>query len=287
MDSSGGIIDRVQRNQSGTLNAYWERDGIAWDPGANVTVTIINDAGTALVTAAATQGSGTNGRSYVLPATATATLDYLTAQWTSPSDGSVLTTYAEVVGGYLFSVAQARTRTPLMDTTSYPTEQIENYRMLAEMALEDICGVAFVPRFSRDIAHITGWGLITVPRRQVTKVRQIYTQSEQGPQALTTLAGLRIEQGGLIFMPSLWTWWSTPITVTYEHGFQWAPPRVARAALELARRWLIESPWDERTTGFRTRDGGEMTILTASHTAAFDIPEVVAVADQYSMPAIN
>ncbi len=221
---------------------------------------------------------------YSLPLAATATLDYLTIQWTA-ADGSILTTYAEIVGSYHFSVAYARTRSPLQDS-SFSNQNVMDYRTLAEMALEDVCGVAFVPRFSHDVASIVGFGLLQLPRRRIRKVRQIYTQTEQGPVALTTLAGLRIEQGGVIFMPSFWNWWSTPITVAYEHGYDFVPPRVARGSLEIARRWLIESPWDERTTGFRTRDGGEMTILTASHAAIFDIPEAVAVVDAYGMPMV-
>jgi hypothetical protein len=245
-----------------------------------------------LVSGAATLGyPGNEGRTYVLTPALCSQLDYLTVQWYAASDGSTLTTYAEVVGDFYFSVAQARLRTPLQDVTTYTTQQILDYRTLAEMALDDICGVGFVPRFSYDEAQIASWGLLELPRRRIRTVRNIYTATDSGPQALTNLTGLRIESGELVFMPSIWNWWSRPIQIAYEHGYNSCPPRVARAALELARRWLVESPWDERATGFRTRDGGEMTILTARTTVngvthPFDIPEVSAVAEVYGTPMI-
>jgi hypothetical protein len=278
-------MDRILQGQTGTLNAYWERDGVPYDPGVT-TVTVTNDAGAVLENAQATTGTGSGGRTYVMPVTVTKTLDYLTVAWTA-ADGSVLKTYAEVVGDFHFTVAYARTRSPLSDTVTYTTQNVLDYRTLAEMALEDICGVAFVPRYSHDIARITSWGTLEVPRRQIRTVRAIFTQTDTGPFQLPTLAGLRIENGGILFMPAMFTWWSTPITVAYEHGYDFTPPRVRRASLELARRWLVESPWDERTTGFRTRDGGQMTVLTGNHTDAFDIPEVVAVADAYGLPMVR
>lgn len=276
-------MDRIQQGQPGTLTATWERDGDPVDPGI-VHVTVTRDDGTILVANQATVGSGPD-RTFALTPAQTSTLDWLTAVWTAP-DGSTLKTFAEIVGGFLFSVQRARHRSPLQDEAAYPTEAILYYRTLAEMALEDICGVSFVPRYNHDIARITAWGLLTVSRRKVTSVRNVWTATDTGPQALPTLIGLRIMNGGVIFMPMLFNWWVMPITVSYENGYPQAPPRVGRAALELARRWLVESPWDERMVGYRDRQGGELQILTASHGDPFDIPEVVAVADQYGTPSI-
>ncbi len=277
-------MDRLLRNQPGTLTATWERDGVQVDPGT-VTVTVTNDAGTNIVTNQGTTGSPGSSRSVVLSASATAQLDSLTVTWTA-ADGSTLTTYAEIVGGFLFSIQRARTRSPLQDTTAYPTSQLLFYRTLAEMALEDVCGVAFVPRYSRHEASVVNYGVLEVPRRRITSVRSIWTATNSGPQALPTLSGLRILSGSSIFLPTFWNWYSRPVYVGYEHGYQETPPRVSRAALELARRWMVESPWDERATSFRTRDGGDMSIMTASHSDPFDIPEVVAVADVYGLPLV-
>lgn len=278
-------MDRVQVLQPYTFTASWEIDGVATDPG-NTLVTVTRDSdGTAILTNQPTGGSPGTTRTISLTAAQLGQMDFLTFTWNS-SSGAVLTTYAEVVGDFYFSVAQARQISPLQDATTYTTQNIVDYRTMAEMALEDICGVAFTPHYSHHTARISTFGLLKVPRREVRDVRNIYTATDNGPVAMPNLTGLRIESDGLIFIPSFFTWWSTPITVTYDHGFDFAPPRVRRAALQLMRRWLVESPWDERATGFRTRDGGEMTVLLANHTDAFDIPEVVAVADAYSHPMV-
>lgn len=282
-------MDRLQRSQPGTLTANWERDGAPVDPGVGVTVTITRDDGTVLINAQnAAAGDSTDERTFVLTPAQTATLDRLTAVWTA-TDGSTLTTYAEIAGGFLFTVARARQRSPLNDASAYTTENILFYRALAEIALEDVCGVAFVPRYSREIATVTGPGMLSLPRRRITSVKRITTASDSGQIPLASLAGLRIEHGSSIFMPALWSawsWWAQPIEVSYEHGMQEPPPRVGRACLELARRWLVESPWDERMTGYRDRTGGELQILTASHSDPFDLPEVVAIAEQYGTPLV-
>lgn len=282
------IPDRIQLNQGGTCHAFWERDGYPWDPGT-VTVTVTNDEGVALVTdASATKpDNGLPGeRTFLITPVLAGQLDSLTLAWTSETDSSILTTKVDVCGGFLFSVAQARRLSPLGDTTNYPAQHILAARTLAEMALEDVCGVAFAPRYRRDHARIVSFGLLNLPRRRVTSVRAIFTTTDSGLMQLPSLTGLRIQSGGNIFMPSFYNWWSTPIVVTYENGYESPPPRVGQAAALLARRWLVESPWDERMIAFRSREGGEVDILTAQGEA-FDIPEVVAVSELYGFPLIG
>lgn len=261
----------------------WERAGVAVDPGSPVAVNVTYDSTGTQVLLNAT-GTGTS-RQVALTAVQTAQLDNLRLDWTA-ADGSKLTTYAEIVGGYMFSVAQARARSPLQDTTAYPTSAILDYRTLAEVALEDICGVSFVPRYTREEMAIAGYGIITGSRRKIRVVRQITSFQSNQQVPMPSLSGLQIIMGQRIYMPTLWNWYTSPIYCAYEHGYAEPPPRVRNAALLLARRWLVESPWDERATGFRTRDGGEMTIMTGSHSNAFDIPEVLAIADAYGMPAV-
>jgi hypothetical protein len=270
------------------LWAEWELGGDATDPGT-VAVTVFSDRlGAPIMTAAPTTGTGSS-RSVSLTAAQTANLDLLTFTWTA-ADGSVLTTYAEVVGGFLFSLARARKLSPLQDTAAYTTDAILEARTLAEAALEDICGVSFVPRYSREEVSIEGYGLLRGSRRRIRNVVQLTTfmstSTGGSQQPLPTLSGLQIVNGTDVYMPMLLNWFSRPIMMAYEHGYPFTPPRVGNAVLLLARRWCIESPWDERTTGFRTRDGGEMSILTASHSDPFDLPEVVAIADAYGFPLV-
>lgn len=270
-------MDRIQRGMPGLITSYWEQSGEAVDPGP-VTITITSSDGTIIANEVTAAGT-VDQRILALTADQTTSLDLLTVVWTSVDNG-IQTTYAEIVGGFLFSVRQARMRSPLQDTVQYTTESLLFYRTLAEQAIESICGVAFVPRFSIDEALVSRGGLLTLPRRRIRAVRSL---SSQGLVQNITSAQIL---GGSISVPGSWTSFSRPL-VAYEHGYDESPYRVSRAALELAKRWIVESPWDERMTAYRDRSGGELDILTASHTNPFDIPEVVAVSEQYGMPMVG
>lgn len=278
-------MERLRLGQAGLVSSYWELDGVAEDPGT-VTVTIVRDSdGSVVVSGGATTGDGAT-RSFSLTPMQCGVLDHLTCTWTASTDGSWLTTYAEVAGGFTFDVRRARMRPPLGDMMEYPTEAIVYYRTLAEQALEDICGVAFVPRYTREIARVGRSGRLSLTRRKIRHVVQITTSSDAGPVPLTNLNGLRIPAGDSIWLPMALNWISMPVEVAYYHGFDEPIHRVSRAAIELARRWLVESPWDERMTGYRQRDGGELSILTASKSDPFDIPEVVAISRLYGTPMV-
>jgi hypothetical protein len=287
MLSASGIptaLDRVQQAQPATVYTQWERAGLPVDPGT-VAVTVTSDrTGAPIVTSAPAAGTGTS-RSYTLTPAQLANLDLLTLSWTASADSSVLTTFVEVVSRFLFPIAAARARSPLQDTSTYTTDSLLAYRTYAEIALEDICGVSFVPRYSRDVARLNHWGMLEVPRRRVSNLVQVTTMTNSGPQAVPTLVGARLLPGGQIYLPAYWNFFSYPISIAYEHGYPYPPPRVSRAALELARRWLIESPWDERMVAFRSREGGEVDILTAKGDP-FDLPEVVAVSELYGLPLV-
>lgn len=278
------MIQRMRINQPAVLTAFWDLDGDDVDPGAGVTVTVTRDDGTAIATAAATTGFPGTSRSLALTPAQNNKLDFLTAVW-SAADGSSLTTYAEVVGGFLFGVRAARARSPLGDATQYPTDHILTYRTLAEMALEDICGVAFVPRYSSMEARVISWGTLAVERRRITKLRAVKTTSDNGLVS-QSIVGARAGGPGTIRLPFGMVGCDQPIFVCAEHGYLFTPPRIGRATLELARRWLVESPWDERMTMFRSREGGEVDILTAKGDP-FDLPEVVAISELYGFPLIG
>jgi hypothetical protein len=271
-------MQRVQQNQPATISASWERDGDpAVDPG-DVTLTVLRDDGTELVKDAATTGTGAS-RAYDLTATDTATLDRLTCTWTS-DDGSALTGYVEVVGGFLFTIAAARARSPLSDETAYPIGQLLAYRTMAELALEDLCGVAFVPRYRRDTARIRHHRVHAIALER-TQVRRVLSVEFEG--ITLTDPTIAAYDDGLLERHGLWR--HGAYQVRYEHGFDETPGRVARACLELARRWLVESPWDERVTDYSSGEGDRFRLLTAGPDP-FDIPEVNAVAKLYAQPLV-
>jgi hypothetical protein len=269
-------MQRVQQNQPVTLTATWGDGDDTVDPGA-VTITVTSDDGTEIVTDQATDGTDST-RTYDLDAAGTASLDLLTAQWTA-EDGSVLTTYIEVVGGFLFTIAAARQRSPLGDDTAYPTELLRAYRTMAELALEDVCGIAFVPRYRVDVIRIgRRVRSIALTRTEIRKIRSLELDGTviSDPTVAAYDDGL-LERFGL--------WRYGKYTVRYEHGLDEAPPRVSRACIELARRWLVEAPWDERVTDYSSGEGDRFRLLTAGPDP-FDIPEVNAIAKLYAQPLV-
>src|SRR5213082_2685096 len=123
-------MDRILKQTAATVSRTFYEDGIVSDPGV-VTLTITNSAGTAVVTGVTASGSGAASRTYNVTAAQTALMDTWTLAWTSATKGT-LTSTVEIVGGFLFSTAQARKIAPLDDTVKYPTADIVAMRTTVE-----------------------------------------------------------------------------------------------------------------------------------------------------------
>jgi hypothetical protein len=276
-------LERIQQLTPGTLSQQWYEDGAAVDPGT-VTVGITRADGTVLVAAgSSTAGTGTAARTFNLTTTHTALLDRLRVTWTSTLKGT-LVSYVEVVGGFLFSIADARALKPLDSAVSYPTSQIVSTRLLAEQALEDACGVAFVPRYTYETVDGTGnWQLVT----RWPKVTTIRSATVRSYGTVTTLAASDIAlltYGGASTGGYGWPCGVGNVTVGYEHGYSAPPERVRRACLLLARNWLVTGPIDDRASTFSSADGGTFAMVTPGRGGSiFGIPEVDVVVQQYGM----
>jgi hypothetical protein len=73
------------------------------------------------------------------------------------------------------------------------------------------------------------------------------------------------------------------VTIGYEHGHPVTPERVKRAAIRLAKRWLVEGPVDDRATTFSNDDGTYSLVTPGRRGEFFDLPEVNAVVQQYGL----
>ena len=74
------------------------------------------------------------------------------------------------------------------------------------------------------------------------------------------------------------------VTVGYEHGMGFAPARVRRAALLLARSWLVTGPIDDRSSTYSAGEGGTYSLIVPGREGAWTgIAEVDATIDFYSM----
>lgn len=278
-------LERILQNTAGTISQQWYEDGVAVDPGT-VTVTITRADGTPVVTAAATTGTGTGARSYAVSTAQTAQLDRLTLTWASTSKGT-LTGYLEVVGGFLFSLADMRALEPLNNTTKYPTATLIATRTLAEQAFEDVAGVAFVPRYTRETVQ-GGYSHtdLLLSWQRVTAVRSVSIDG-----VAMDLSNVQVRPDGRLNLYLGWTAYTVfpfinAVTVGYEHGYPVTPARVARAVLLLARSWLMSGPIDDRASTFTSVDGGTYSLVTPGRGGSvFGIPEVDATVQQYGAPA--
>lgn len=274
-------MDRVLQSTPFTASAtFTDSNGATVDPGV-VTVKVDRADGTNVVAAGTTSGTGVNSRAFNLTTTQTAQLDTLTLTWTSPASGTI-TTYVEVVGGFLFSIADARARPDLANTSTYPTASILTARTWAETAIEHACGVAFVPRYASETLNGSGG-----QRMEPTwpKIRTVRSATVDG--LAIDLTSVVIELERFITRPfGYWRPWPGNTVLRYEHGMTFAPPEISTAALELARYKLIadsgSSAVDPRTESIITPDGTLRLSTPGVKGQRFGIPTVDAAVEAWS-----
>lgn len=275
LDAAG--TERALRGAPWTAAVAFTVDGVVSDPGV-VSVVVTRADGTQ-VTAAYADGTGAAPRTFALTSGMLSELDVLSVAWTSATLGK-LTSRVEVVGGYLFSLAEARSMRPLDDTVKYPASAVVAARLLAESALEDACNVAFVPRYQRE--RVNGSGTASVFLRRARPTRVITATIDGTALTAPQIAAVDVTPDGCAYRPDGWPAGRRNITLGYEHGYPACPARVARAALLLAKRYLVESPVNDRATSLVNDDGTTQYLVTAgTRSAVFDIPEANAVVQQY------
>jgi len=276
-------LERILRGTPGTLSKQWYEDGVAVDPGT-VTVGITRADGTTLVSAGtATTGSGSSPRAFALMTTHTALLDQLHVTWTSTAKGE-LTSVVEVVGGFVFTVAQARQISGLSRTDNsgnyvIPTAQIIEARTEVERMLEHELGYAMVPRYS--LETISGDGGYSLGLRPyVRSVRSVTVDSTAwtGPE----VALLAFNPSGFVYSSSRWSEGFANITVGYEHGMDVPPPNAAGVALKLARSLVVGSPADDRAASVST-DEQTTTFYVPGASEPFALPEANRFVQAHSL----
>lgn len=245
---------------------YLDENGEGADPGVAVTIGITRAAGTVLVASGttATEDTAVTGRhTYTISATNAATLDMLTVSWTI-SGTVVATTLVEIVGGFLFTVKEARdSHEKLEDSDKYPVDDIVKYRMITDAELTWICGRAFTPRFRRLTLDGTGTGALLLPDgdlRTVTAVSVDGTAYTAGE-----LADLKVYEHHRVEQPlgNVWEFDQENVVIAYTFGLDRPFPDLKEAALERFRELL----WAKKTgiprNATSVQDGNGNTIPLA------------------------
>jgi hypothetical protein len=209
-------------------------DGTVYNPGT-VTVTVTRDNGTALVTDAATTGTGEAARTYTLAATHTQLVDLLTVSW-QVSDVEVGRTSVEIVGGYFATNPQISERQPKTPGT-LPADAISQVRAEVEQEFEDACNVAFVPRYKREripVLHSTYTLVLSEVELRAVRACVVHDSSTSSSTLTPTeLAALKPNRGGLAVRDDGGYWpGGSFVEITYEHGYDRPSQRVVRAFLD-------------------------------------------------------
>lgn len=183
-----------------------------------------------------------------------------------------------------FTVDELRVQdTALQNETKYTDARLDEMRQLVEQAIEEAAEVAFVPREYTET--LSGRGTQRVFTRWA-RLRSVTAAALDG--VAVDVTPLRVTRR-VIYRPppDRWPAGVANVTVTYLHGWDAPPLRVKRAALILAKNWLLKGPIDDRATQIRDGDtGGLITLATPGVRGAnFGIPEVDAVVADYAEPA--
>lgn len=252
---------------------------------SDASVRVLRDDGTEIVPPTAPTAGTDGAYSFALPPSATALLDLLTAEWTATIDAAAqtFTTQIEVVGGVYFTVAEARRRRPLEDTTKYPAADIEEARALAERDIEDAAKDAFVRRYRRERISTYGSTKLVLSWPNLQRVRYLAVDGV----ALTDdeLAALEWRAVGVVLCPQAAA--KRTVDIAYEHGQAAPPGRIKNAALLLTKSYLLDTLVDDRA--IRTvDDNGRETVYSAPGVRGivFGIPEVQGAVDQYERPRL-
>jgi hypothetical protein len=286
----------IERGTPEMLEMRWFRDGELIDPGA-VTVGITDARGTTVVAAGtATSGTGAAARTYELTATLAANCDVYTVTWTPALTYGPQTQEVEIVGEHLFTLTDlAYFDDRAVTVAGIPQSRMERMRRRLMDEFEEICGVAFMPRYRLLELDGTGRSDVLLPNIRVTAIRSI-DYRDTGSADWTAfsageLADVRFSSWGRVaretsgaFTAGIGNW-----RIGYEHGWKTVPADVNDAALTAARYLIVPSNLSSRALQ-QSADFGTIQLATAGrHGDFYGIPAVDSVLDRRceKVPAVG
>ena len=247
-----------------------------------VTVDILRADGSIFATDAATTHIGVAGV-YRYTLAPQANLELFTLQWEGTFGGVVqrVTTQVEVVGGYVVSLADLAAESGL--ATKTPAELAESRQWFEDRA-ESYCGVAFVPRYARDVLDGTGSRRLDLIH---ARPRRLLSVKFDGVVQTTTTWDL-YDDPGYIVAPTWFPFGFRNVEVIYEHGYDQAPSDIRDAALTTIRSNVLGggSAGGGIPAGVTqlSTDAGVMTF--GRRTFPFGIAEVDAVLGDRRVPML-
>lgn len=277
-------MTRVRQQAAGsyTLTCSTVDDGgTALTVVAPYTVTVRNGAGTQVATGTPTYDSGAAELTFAVPVASMPTLDTYTVTWTGVVSGSAVEweTEVELVGGFLFSIADLRARdTAFADTVKYPEADLAEVRTAVEMVIEGekAAAVAFVTRGRRATLDGSGRDSLRLPDFEARSVLSITVDGTAWTgDDLTSI----IVDDDRLYRPggALWPTGRRNVIVHYTHGRNFPPAPIRRAGLTLAREYVSDPKNGFPARATATSIGDQMFRLTiAGRDGVTGLPDVDA-----------
>lgn len=250
-----------------TLTLTWYVSGTPTDVD-DVTIGIVDGNGATVVSAGTATTNNEDG-TYTYQLADQANPKILTVTWTDTSSGDTRVDRIEVVGGWLFTEAQARAFrgkdnaasavVPLASSSEYTDATIAAERSRLTDDLEYWTGTGWVARYARIVASGTGSTILDLSKGKCQTADGVHLHrpgrlNDISDILTVTIDGTTVDadtvtvDGRHLHLPSYWTASSTPfnVAVEYVYGFPYLVDGVDRIALmELVDR-LVPSAVPDR-----------------------------------------
>jgi hypothetical protein len=231
-------VQRVLRDTRAQPEVVFYVGTTPTDADGTVTVDIFRADGSIFATDAATIHGATGHYTYTLAPQSV--LERFQLVWEGTFGGVVQrqTSYVEVVGGYYASLADIRAEDSLSNTSLFPNEKLAEARQWFEDKAERFCGVAFVPRYARDVLDGKGSTRLKLLHN---RPRTLISAKFDGVAQTTTTWDLYEDDGsaGYIVASSSFPAGYRNVEVIYEHGFDGPDSDMREAALTAIRARLL------------------------------------------------
>ncbi|MEV6638102.1 hypothetical protein AB0M54_46005 [Actinoplanes sp. NPDC051470] len=264
---------RFLSGREAVLKHIFETDDEAPLTPVAVTVTVTREGRTT----AATSGTAIrNGDVYTFAA-GSLPLGVYTVRWDGGT-AAVDTSWFEVVGGHLFTVAEVRAYDADLSADRFPTSAVVRLRDYIAGEFESITGRSFVTRCRRIPVELDG-SCSPLPLVDV----QATTFEDSAGQ---TVYAVSVEPVG----PFTLAEGEGSYTAELTYGFRSVPDDVKRAALLRIRTLLFaeRSGIPDRATSFQPAEGGTYTLATPGvRGSETGIPDVDAVLGRYGFDVLD
>lgn len=245
---------------------YLDSDGVRVSATAEPTVAAVDLAGDTVDISSATtvSGGGDNADLYEATIAAADSLvpDQITVTWTVDGVDHVRT--LDVVGGYLVSLYDARTRKGNRNYQQRSDDELKIARTIVEDEAEEVMGRSMVPRARKAIMRTPGalTRPLILPDIDIMSLRSVTTTTPAGADTAYTaaqLTNLHVDRGGFVHRLDGSAWPSTGlVTVIYTYGLTHPPHTIVQAALRRLDYWMTEgvSNMPEFSTGYTVPETG-------------------------------